>query len=289
MREYKLRRRKRKRIPSNAKVFMINGLLMLSTVTACFSFVNTRLRSLPIYDGDYYLEEPLHYEAEAPEANSQEVYLRCFVDDYEPDEEESFNEIIEDEIDIESLSEGTIPVTEYQAITDTESVLEVTDSIKEEEYYAWDSSSVDILNVTGASEEQFDAMVDLIMDYRNTNNSAMSDISESLVYVEEEYGISGTAILAIITWESDFGDNCANYNNLGGIKINGYYASFNSVNECILYIGELMNMYVYSYDLSTWEEIGSKYCDYTWAQHISNTISEYNDTMYKIITEESTS
>lgn len=157
----------------------------------------------------------------------------------------------------------------------------------------WDYTSLDITNITNATEDDFNKMVSDIITYRDTENPDMQNIGSTLVEVEKTYGISGTAILSIITWESNFGDDCANINNLGGIRINDTYVAFNSVNECILYMGELLHTYVYSHELTEWEDIGERYCDYEWSAKIVKTLSSYNeglnDIMYKNITHESIS
>lgn len=181
-----------------------------------------------------------------------------------------------------------LPKTTTQYTESTEECMLLSEYID-----IWDYTSLDITNVTNATEKDFDRMVTDIMNYRETKNSDMSDIGSTLVEVEEKYGISGTAILSIITWESNFGDDCANTNNLGGIRINNSYVSFNSVNECILYMGELLHTYVYSHDLTEWEDIGERYCDYEWSAKIVKTLSSYNeglnDIMYKNITQTSIS
>ena len=160
--------------------------------------------------------------------------------------------------------------------------------LEEDEIPDWDANSNSILNVTNATEEQYNMMAEYIVEHRSIENSDMLNIGAALVEVEEQYGISGVAILSITTWESGFGESCITTNNLGGIKINGEYTSFNSNNECILYMGKLLDTYV-SNGLISWEEIGSKYCDDEWAIKIPNTIDHYNEIMYKIITDESIS
>lgn len=150
----------------------------------------------------------------------------------------------------------------------------------------WDHNSNDILNVTNATAEQFDQLVEYIIEHRDIKDPSLRGIGHTLVEVEELYGISGVAILSIITWESGFGDVCIKDNNLGGIKIGNEYVSFNSADECILYMGELLNTYV-SNGLTSWEDIGGKYCDYTWSVKIPETIKFYNEIMYNFITTES--
>ena len=190
----------------------------------------------------------------------------------------------------ESATETVVTMLDTSALPELLFTEEITTqrmryTIREE----WDYTSIDITNISNATEEEFAQIASDIVSYRNVQNDDMLHIGSALVEVEKRYGISGTAILSIITWESGFGEDCANTNNVGGIRISSEsYASFNSVNECILYMGELLHSYVNSHGLTSWEDIGERYCDNTWSEKVTRTLSSYNEDlneiMYKNIT-----
>ena len=278
MKEYHLHKRwRRLESPSLISVLIINTAIVLTMFVVCIMFVRGEL------------QQSYEETEKATSELSDEIYqLKCMIDEVQ--DEMQPEETIETSVLEETQNISNIHDYEYNA----EDSLQVAQRLVLTEYIdIWDYTSNDITNITNASEEEFNEMVSDIMEYRETKNSSMLNIGGSLVKVEQNYGISGTAILSIITWESDFGDDCINTNNVGGIRIDNKYVSFDSVNECILYMGELLHTYVHSHELTSWEDIGERYCDYTWSEKIPETLSSYNEDlnkiMYKNITGESIS
>ncbi len=186
----------------------------------------------------------------------------------------------EEELEEQSITIETSPV--YQAIPVASTQELLIEELESKVY--WDSSDNGITNITGASAGEFDDLISRIMNKRQTYSTKMNGTGSTLVEVEETYGISGTAILSIITWESDFGDQCIQTNNLCGIRRGGAYASFNSPDECILYLGQLLNSYVEEHGLTSWDDIGARYCESAmWTIEIPNTVEIYNDEMDSIM------
>lgn len=148
--------------------------------------------------------------------------------------------------------------------------------------------SLDISNsttISGMNAEQFDLLINTIAEHRGIENCVFCNTGESFEYVENTYGINGIYLLAIFTNESGFGEYMIRNNNAAGIKIGGEYVNFNSINECILYLGKLLFKYSNEYNLSTFEEIGSRYCEDNdeWVSSNKETCDLYVDFAYKNI------
>lgn len=142
-----------------------------------------------------------------------------------------------------------------------------------------------ITNVTNASKEEMALLIERIIVSRNGSvDNEIINCIDSFIYVEKEYGISATAMLSIITWETGFDSVFYNErNNVAGIKdSSGKYRYFNSKDESILYMGQLLMRYVKDYGLSSWHEIGNKYCDTEWSEDVSATTIKYNEYLDEI-------
>ena len=150
---------------------------------------------------------------------------------------------------------------------------------------SWDPASNDITNITCMTEEETEELLAYILKKRRLDTSNPIYLNaDDLVLVEQKYNISATSMIAIMVWETGFkSDNFKYKNNVAGIKkSDGSYKSFSSKEESILYTGELLNKYVYSYNLSTWEEIGNRYCDELWTEHIIELTELYNSYLYEL-------
>ena len=98
--------------------------------------------------------------------------------------------------------------------------------------------------------------------------------------MECDTGINALYVMAIFTTESGFGENMCRKNNAGGITSSkGGYKSFNTIDDCILYTGNLLSRYRDKYDLETIEEIGSRYCPVNpeWPDEVSEFVELYSD------------
>ena len=74
-------------------------------------------------------------------------------------------------------------------------------------------------------------------------------------------------------------------NNAAGLTKDGRYCTFDSISECILYLGNLLRIYDESYDLQTFEEIASRYCEGNedWISDNEEICDLYADFAYKNI------
>ena len=141
--------------------------------------------------------------------------------------------------------------------------------------------------ISGLSSDEFNELIDTIVEHRKISDCVFTGTGESFAKVEEEYGINGIYLLAIFTNESSFGENTVRKNNAAGIKIGGEYTSFDSINDCILYLGKLLKTYNDKYDRDTFSEIGDRYCpgNQDWIDDNADVCNLYADFAYKNIYE----
>lgn len=142
-------------------------------------------------------------------------------------------------------------------------------------------------NITGLSADEFNELIDTIAEHREIDDCIFSGTGDSFVEVEETYGINGIYLLTIFTNESSFGEKNIRANNAAGIKIGGKYTSFDSINDCILYLGKLLKTYDEKYKRDTFSEIGDRYCpgNQDWIDDNIDVCNLYADFAYKNICE----
>lgn len=152
----------------------------------------------------------------------------------------------------------------------------------------FDYEDTSVLNITSATPEQWDEFIDELCDHRELDNCFLRGKGDVMCEIESTYGISGMALISIWTWESGLGEShiAKSRNNLAGIKKNGSYRYFDSYNDCMFYHAELLKNAYVDKGLTTWDQIGSKYCpnDDEWSESISGTVQDYNEMIYNIIT-----
>lgn len=153
----------------------------------------------------------------------------------------------------------------------------------------WYDYMIEADDVTGATEEEFNELIEYICDYRGIKYSKCPFYNKGniLVQIEEDYQISGIACLAIWTWESGFGTSsiATKRNNYGGISGKRGYRYFDSVDEGMLHQGKLLRNTYVDNGCTTWESIGKKYCpcNSKWASNVCGTLETYATKLYKII------
>lgn len=183
------------------------------------------------------------------------------------------------------ISEGLI----HEYYTDIhEMVLSMTNNFKKSRSVELEtldlSSSREVTNMTA---DEFNELIADICDYRDQDYDThpFYNTGKTLVEVEEKYEINGIYILTIFTIESGLGENMIRKNNAGGIKNNGTYAEFETINDCILYLGQLLEKYSDEYGLETFPEIGSRYLEnyVSWAKEADEISALYMDMAYKNI------
>lgn len=99
---------------------------------------------------------------------------------------------------------------------------------------------------------------DLILD-----GTELKGIGQALEDGETDTGVNGLFVLAIIAHESGWGSSrlVREENNLGGITGGNGYRSFESRDECIAYMFDLLDRHYISAGRTTIEEISKVYCD----------------------------
>ena len=162
---------------------------------------------------------------------------------------------------------------------------------KKEKKVVWYDYMCDANEITGASAEEFDELIEWICDYRGIKYSdcpfyGKGDVLEQ---IETEYNVSGVVCLGIWTWESSFGTSsmAKNRNNYGGITGGSGYMYFDSIDDGMLYQGDLLERVYISNGYKTLYQIQSKYCpgNTKWASNILGTTEKYATKLYKIMTE----
>ena len=203
------------------------------------------------------------------------------------------NEKLESEFEVlESETNNFIDISEgliHEYYTDIhEMVLSMTNNSKKSRSVELEtldlSSSREVTNMTA---DEFNELIEDICDYRDQDYDThpFYNTGKTLVEVEEKYEINGIYILTIFTIESGLGENMIRKNNAGGIKNNGTYAEFETINDCILYLGQLLEKYSDEYGLETFPEIGSRYLEnyVSWAKEADEISTLYMDMAYKNI------
>lgn len=107
---------------------------------------------------------------------------------------------------------------------------------------------------------------------------------QAFLNAQKKYGISASVLAGICIHESGNGKSrlAKTKNNIGGVRIAGStkFRTFNSVAECIDYMGSLLKRKYVNQGLTTLSQINSKYCppsdptdttgtNYIWAQEVN--------------------
>ena len=139
--------------------------------------------------------------------------------------------------------------------------------------------------VSGLTLTEMNELVNTICEKRANDDESPSDnpfynTGETFFNMERDTGINALYVMAIFTTESGFGENMCRSNNAGGVtNSKGGYKSFNTIDDCILYTGDLLSRYRDKYNLETIEEIGSRYCPVNpeWPDEVSEFVELYSD------------
>lgn len=159
----------------------------------------------------------------------------------------------------------------------------------------WDPNSLELENVTGATREHLELLLDRIMEYQYREpdrDGVLYRNIDTYMYVEEEYGISAISLMVIMSiesgmcnpspkrWSLDFryASNCT------GIKKSGGPRWFDSVEECLKYTGELIrDSYIDENGFETLQDMANKYCDKSWGVLATELNETYNQFYLEII------
>ena len=144
----------------------------------------------------------------------------------------------------------------------------------------WDSSQYGVTAITGATEDDLGELIEKIIDYRGMSYCPFKGKGDVLKSIEDDYGISPIAMLAMWTWESGFGTSslAINNHNYGGIKGgNGGYRYFETISEGMIFQGKLIRESYVDQGYDTYALIASKYCpgNYEWSGNVSGSAQKY--------------
>lgn len=137
----------------------------------------------------------------------------------------------------------------------------------------------DITTPSNLTAEQLNEIIAIRLSTINQSGTKIENIGESLVRMEEEYGVNALLCLAIGSLESGHGTSSAaiNKNNLFGLMGSNGLMKFNSVDECIAYWGKLIREKYMDNGRTSIESIQQKYCpsSTSWSNSIRYLMDEY--------------
>lgn len=143
----------------------------------------------------------------------------------------------------------------------------------------WTKDYYGSAEVTGATADELNELIDKIIDYRDISYCPFKGKGDLLKEYEENYGISSICLLSIWTWESSFGTSsiAKNRNNYGGITGDGGYKYFASIEEGMEAQAKLLSENYIEKGYVTYSEIGKKYCPVNpnWADNVRGTAKKY--------------
>lgn len=119
-------------------------------------------------------------------------------------------------------------------------------------------NTTNITQKSGFTAEQFNTIIDTVLTNLNKGSTKMTGIGEALYQVEQEYDVNGLYLLGIASLESGWGTSqyATERNNIYGL-IN---KTFDSVDECTLYMGKLIRNSYIDQGYDTLSKIQTKYC-----------------------------
>lgn len=270
----------RRRVKDNVKT--IGSLITIMVITgAILASLGMIIKLVADFCKDAYASN-YEYQIEILEAKNEELSKSI---EKLKSELESKNEIIQQlqQDAMVSTQSNKIKSVPYSIIT-----YEYNQSI------SWDAQSCMATNISGASAEQFNLLINQILEDRFgyvDPNHPMYDLGESFVQIEREHGVSATLILSIVTWESGFcayegwPDSYKSFSNCAGIMDGDDPRYFKNINECILYLGQLLGeVYINNHNLNCVNDIGVMYCESPqWGDCVESTMLNYNNKLQYII------
>ena len=240
-------------------------------------------------------ESKYEYQIELLESQNEELFKRI---------DELKSQLSTKDMVIEDLQDTVNRTIKEKSEVQNEAIIEepapfAATPVDYTEKIEWDLSNNSVTNITGASADQLNALIDQILETRFgtiSESHPLSNMGEELSRIENENGVSATFILSIVTWESGFcdydnwPDSYKWSNNCAGIMKGNNPRYFENINECILYLGQLLReVYIDKHDLEYANDIGIMYCETPqWGEKIESTMLDYNSQLYDIINLEET-
>lgn len=184
---------------------------------------------------------------------------------------------------IQNLYEDIIIIQdEIESIVIEPTVNESATTEKEVEEEPVAINLTDITKPSNLTADQLNSIIDEQLTDIGESYTKFSGMGESLVKMEQETGVNALFCLSVGSLESGHGTSYAaeSKNNLFGLIGNsGNLMSFDSVDDCVMYWGELIRNNYIDNGRTTVSSIQSKYCpgSSTWSGNVSYFMNEYSD------------
>ena len=138
---------------------------------------------------------------------------------------------------------------------------------------------IDISKPSNLTADQLNTIISIQLDSINAPHGKISGIGEELVKMEEEYSVNALFCLSVGSLESGHGTSIAanKKNNLFGLIGNNGIMTFDSVESCISYWGNLIRNHYIDKGLTTISAIQNKYCpdSSTWSNNVNYFMNTY--------------
>ena len=184
---------------------------------------------------------------------------------------------------IKSLYEDIIIIQdEIESIVIEPTVDESATTEKEVEEEPVAINLTDITKPSNLTADQLNFIIDEQLTDIGESYTKFSGMGESLVKMEQETGVNALFCLSVGSLESGHGTSYAaeSKNNLFGLIGNsGNLMSFDSVDDCVMYWGELIRDNYIDNGRTTVSAIQSKYCpgSSTWSGNVTYFMNEYSE------------
>ena len=184
---------------------------------------------------------------------------------------------------IQSLYEDIIIIQdEIESIVIEPTVDESATNEKTVEEPAVVVNLTDITKPSNLTADQLNSIIDEQLSTIGESYTKFSGMGESLVKMEQETGVNALFCLSVGSLESGHGTSYAaeSKNNLFGLIGNsGNLMSFDSVDDCVMYWGELIRDNYMDNGRTTVSSIQSKYCpgSSTWSGNVTYFMNEYSE------------
>ncbi|EHL19805.1 hypothetical protein HMPREF9628_01321 [Peptoanaerobacter stomatis] len=130
-----------------------------------------------------------------------------------------------------------------------------------------DNFSTDVYTISNLNDKEIN---------KKLAGTFLEGTGKMMYMIEREKGINFRAVYAIAALESGKGKECITENNYCGIKNkeNIGYREFDSREECLIYLSDLLNADIYKN--KNLDDIGKIYCppDETWADQVKELMGE---------------
>lgn len=140
-------------------------------------------------------------------------------------------------------------------------------NVKDIDFMIFDNKSINVYEISYLSGNEIN---------KRLKDTFLEGCGDMMYMIEREKGINFRAVYAIAALESGKGKECITENNYCGIKNkeNIGYREFDSREECLIYLSDLLNADIYKN--KNLDDIGKIYCppDETWADQVKELMGE---------------